>query len=59
MLIADIADLHPDAVALGAAPTDAGRMGAGGRICLGDLAGTGPQPGETLEPLRLLGHPSV
>lgn len=53
--IAVFGDVHANLVALDAVLADIHRSGADQIVCLGDVAGTGPQPVETLERVRDLG----
>jgi putative phosphoesterase len=53
--LALISDIHGNCVALDAVLADATAHGAGGIICLGDLAAGGPQPREVISRLREVG----
>ncbi|WP_227380812.1 metallophosphoesterase family protein [Haladaptatus halobius] len=59
MTIAIISDIHANAVALDSILTDIERDSVDQIICLGDIAGTGPQPVRTLEHLQELECPVV
>lgn len=57
--IAIISDIHANAVALDAVLADIECDSVDQIICLGDVAGTGPQPVETLERIQQLECPVV
>ncbi len=59
MQIALIADIHGNAVALGLALAELDRLGVERVVCLGDVAATGPQPGEAVAMLRERDIPTV
>lgn len=59
MLVAIIADLHGNRVALDAVLEDIELQSVDTIVCLGDVAATGPLPRETVERLRGLGCPVV
>lgn len=59
MRIAIISDIHGNAVALDAVLTDIERDSVGQIVCLGDVAGTGPDPVGALERLQRLDCPVV
>jgi predicted phosphodiesterase len=50
-----IADIHGNLVSLQAVLADAGRRGADRLVCLGDVAATGPQPGEAIDAIAATG----
>lgn len=55
MIYAVLSDLHANVSALERVLEDARTMGAERLLCLGDIVGYGPQPGETLELVRSSG----
>ncbi|QBD77903.1 metallophosphoesterase [Ktedonosporobacter rubrisoli] len=59
MRIALISDIHGNLVALEAVLADIARERVEQIVCLGDVAGTGPQPREVIEKLRALQIPIV
>ncbi len=59
MRIGLIADIHGNLVALDTVLAELARMGADERICLGDVAALGPQPGAVIDRLRTLQCPVV
>lgn len=59
MRIALISDIHGNCVALEAVLADIRRKAVDRIVCLGDVAQSGPQPGETLARLRALACPVV
>lgn len=52
MSLALISDIHANTTALDVVLADIGRDSVDHIICLGDVAGTGPQPVETLERIQ-------
>lgn len=56
-MLAVISDIHGNSVALEAVLRDLQTVGAEGIVCLGDVAGFGPQPRETLRRVQALGCP--
>ena len=59
MLVAVISDIHGNLTALEAVLSEIERDSPDRVVCLGDVASTGPQPGETIERLRDLDYPTV
>jgi predicted phosphodiesterase len=59
MRVALIADVHANDMALERVLDAIGRDGVDGIVCLGDVAGTGPQPAAALERLRATGCRTV
>jgi putative phosphoesterase len=59
MRIAIISDIHGNLVALDAVLADARREHVDRFVCLGDVAGNGPQPHEVIQRVRELGCPVV
>ncbi|MCA9995710.1 MAG: metallophosphoesterase family protein [Anaerolineales bacterium] len=59
MKIAILSDIHGNLVALEAVLADIAHEAPDQMVCLGDVAATGPQPGEVLTRLRELGIPIV
>ena len=59
MRIAILSDVHGNLIALDAVLADAGREHADQFVCLGDVAGNGPQPRQVIERIRELGCPVV
>jgi predicted phosphodiesterase len=59
MDIAIVADTHGNLTALNAVLSEIEREGIDDIVCLGDVAGLGPQPVETIERLRALSCPIV
>lgn len=59
MLLAVIADIHGNLVALDAVLSALANHGIERQLCLGDVAATGPQPREVIERLRAVGCPVV
>jgi predicted phosphodiesterase len=57
--IAIIADTHGNLISLDAVLADIERCGVEQIVCLGDVAGLGPQPREVIARLRALGCPVV
>lgn len=55
--IAVFGDVHGNLVALDAVLNDIERQGADQLVCLGDVAGSGPQPAKVLDRLRALACP--
>ena len=58
-MVAVISDIHGNLTALEAVLDDLERDRPDRVVCLGDVAATGPQPGETIERLRDLDCPTV
>lgn len=58
-MLAVIADLHGNSVALEAVLRDLETLNVAGLVCLGDVASFGPQPRETLRRVQALGCPVV
>lgn len=59
MRIAIIADTHGNLISLNAVLVEIEEQGIEQIVCLGDVAGLGPQPREVVDRLRILGCPVV
>ena len=59
MRVALISDVHGNRVALDAVLADIARQGVDVTVCLGDIALSGPRPGECVQRVRALGGPVV
>jgi len=59
MRLALISDIHGNDIALERVIASIDSDGSDGIVCLGDVAGTGPQPGAALERMRAIGAPVV
>jgi len=59
MRVGLISDIHSNLISLDAVLVDIDREGVDQIICLGDVAGLGPQPGEVVERLKALGCPCI
>jgi len=59
MRLALISDIHGNEIALERVIASIAGDGSDGIVCLGDVAGTGPQPAAALERMRAIGAPVV